>query len=202
MTSYNRVPRASRLAYSSAVYAALTKASALALDMPWSSIDLSTLARLGSRSAARSIYGGFVEWIKGARSDGDDSYAVPLTPLDYWDLSIVIVVVGHGAKSVSSREGMKRVVDTFLFYAGWLATVEADLNAVRAAILLRDFSTLGQISEANAFKMHTTALGATPPFIYWTGTTLDVTQSIQRWRMQGLEAYATIDVGAHVAVLC
>ncbi len=53
------------LASSASAYAALALAGngkALGLDL--SSKDLSRLARRGSGSACRSIYGGFVEWQK------------------------------------------------------------------------------------------------------------------------------------------
>ncbi|MDA8204462.1 MAG: diphosphomevalonate decarboxylase [Thermaerobacter sp.] len=200
--SVNSVPVASGLASSSAAYAALAKAAALALGMPWSSAELSRLARRGSGSASRSIYGGFVEWLKGSRDDGSDSYAVPLAPPDYWDLVMVIARVDEGKKAISSRDGMRRVVETSLFYAGWLATVDSDLETVREAIGRRDFSALGKTAEMNALKMHATALGADPPFIYWSGATVEVIRRIQRLREEGIEAYVTIDAGPHAAVLC
>ena len=41
-----------------------------------SDVDLSVIARQGSGSASRSVYGGFVSWEKGEREDGKDSIAV------------------------------------------------------------------------------------------------------------------------------
>src|SRR5206468_3449334 len=72
------VPRGVGLASSAAAFAALalaaSRAAGLALDPP----ALSALARRGSGSAARSIFGGFVEWRRGERADGRDSVAEPL----------------------------------------------------------------------------------------------------------------------------
>src|SRR5699024_12602146 len=79
----------------------------------------SRIARQGSGSACRSIYGGFVEWQKGEREDGTDSYAVPIAPQNHWDLRIAAVVLTAKEKDVSSRVGMKRTVDTSVFYDGW-----------------------------------------------------------------------------------
>ncbi len=200
--SENHVPTGAGLASSSAAYAALAMAATRALGLNLSPTDLSKLARQGSGSASRSVYGGFVEWLKGNREDGEDSYAVPLAPPDYWDIRMVMAIVDSGPKSVSSRDGMRSVVETSPFYAGWQATVESDLAAVRNAILRRDFAVLGQVAEANAFKMHATTMGAVPPFTYWSGTTIEVIRRVQQMRGEGVPAYVTIDAGPHVVVLC
>ena len=63
--SDNFVPTAAGLASSASAYAALAAACNQALDMQLSDKDLSRLARIGSGSASRSIYGGFAEWEKG-----------------------------------------------------------------------------------------------------------------------------------------
>ena len=63
--SDNFVPTAAGLASSASAYAALAAACNQALDLQLSDKDLSRLARIGSGSASRSIYGGFAEWEKG-----------------------------------------------------------------------------------------------------------------------------------------
>jgi diphosphomevalonate decarboxylase len=40
--------------------------------------EFTAIARQGSGSASRSMYGGFVKWIKGERPDGSDSIAVQI----------------------------------------------------------------------------------------------------------------------------
>ena len=92
-----------------------------------------SIARQGSGSASRSVYGGFVEWQKGEKDDGSDSYAVPILPPEAWDLSILSVVLNTKRKKISSREGMRRTVATSCFYDGWLKTVEKDLAEAKEA---------------------------------------------------------------------
>ena len=196
------MPMAAGLASSSAAFAALTKAFALSLRLPWSLPELSRLARLGSGSASRSIHGGFVEWLRGNREDGQDSYAVPLGTMDSWSsLAFVVVQVESGPKAVSSRDGMQRVVETSPLYQGWLASISEDLTRVRQAIHQRNLSQLGLVAESNALKMHATGLAAVPPLLYWTGATVSVIRRVQALREEGLKAYVTIDAGPHPVVL-
>lgn len=202
VVSNGNVPLASGLSSSSSAYAALALASTQALGLYLSGRELSLLARRGSGSATRSIYGGLVEWMKGEREDGKDSYALPLSSAKSWDLAMVVAIAGNSPKRVSSREGMKRAVMTSVFYRSWLDTVTSDLNAARKAIFRRDFTTLGCITEASSYKMHGTTMGSHPAFTYWQAPTVEVIHQVESLRDKGIECYASIDAGAHVGVLC
>ncbi len=204
--STNHVPIASGYASSASAYAALAGAAlSAALDTSIQELDrqwVSQIARQGSGSACRSVYGGFVEWQVGNREDGLDSYAVPLLEKDKWPLAVVSVSVNRDKKNISSREGMERTVETSPFYEGWLSTVQDDLYRVREAIMRRDFTELGEVLEHNGMKMHATMLGANPPIIYWKGKTLEVIECVQKMRGAGVEAYATTDAGPNVKIIC
>lgn len=200
--SLNEVPTAAGFASSASGFAALAAASTKALGFDISNEGLSILARQGSGSASRSIYGGYAEWHKGVRQDGTDSFATQIMPESFWDLSVLSVMVEANQKKVLSREGMRRTVETSPFYAGWLDSLETDLTSVREAIHTKDFERLGTVLERNAMKMHATTLGAQPPFLYWTGATIDVMQAVQELRENGILAYFTIDAGPNVKVIC
>lgn len=200
--SINNVPTAAGFASSASGFAALTAAATKALGLNLDSNTLSRLARQGSGSACRSIHGGFVEWQKGEKEDGTDSFAKPIISEKEWDLSILSVLLTSEPKMITSREGMKRTVETSPFYSGWLAGVEQDFRTAKEAIRTRDFEKLGCVVEANALKMHATTLGANPPFTYWNSATIDVIQEVQHLRSLGLQAYFTIDAGPNVKVLC
>lgn len=202
IVSTNYVPTAAGFASSASGFAALSGAAVKALKMDISIEKLSTIARRGSGSALRSIYGGFVQWDMGVRDDGEDSVAVQLLGEKEWKITILSVIVDTLTKKVSSREGMKRTVDTSPFYKGWLETVEEDIIEAREAIGKKDFYRLGEVMEANAFKMHATMFGAKPPVIYFNHGTMEVIHCIHELRSQGLGAYVTIDAGANVKVLC
>ena len=109
--SQNFVPTAAGLASSASAYAALAAACNEALQLELSDKDLSRLARRGSGSASRSIFGGFAEWEKG--HDDETSYAHPIDA-DHWEdeLSMIFVVINNQSKKVSSRSGMSLTRDT------------------------------------------------------------------------------------------
>lgn len=199
--STNHVPTAAGFASSASGFAALAAAATKALGMEISDQDLSRLTRQGSGSACRSIYGGFVEWLQGNEEDGSDSYAVPIKPANYWDIRIAAVVLSKTAKKVSSREGMKRTVETSPFYSGWVDNIPTDLEEIKSGIDSQDFEKVGSVAESNCLKMHATTLGANPPFTYWHDTTLSVMQEVQAMRTRGIPAYFTIDAGPNVKVL-
>lgn len=199
--SENMVPTAAGLASSASGFAALAAASTKALGLDLSIEELSKLTRRGSGSACRSVYGGFVEWQKGELEDGSDSFAVQVAPANYWDVRMAAVVLDTRMKKVSSREGMKRTVDTSVFYKGWLDSLQVDLDGIKDGIREQNFEKVGSIAEANCLKMHATTLGASPPFTYWHDTTLSVIETVQMMRDSGISAYFTIDAGPNVKVL-
>ncbi|MFB6467792.1 diphosphomevalonate decarboxylase [Cytobacillus sp. Hz8] len=202
VTSTNHVLTAAGLASSASGFAALAAAATKALQLDLDKKELSKIARQGSGSACRSIFGGFVEWQKGEQADGEDSFAKPILSEQDWKISILSVIVASGEKEISSREGMRRTVETSHFYLNWLDTVDEDINIAKIAIAQRDFNMLGTVVEANALKMHATTLGANPPFMYWQSGTLEVISEVQRLRETGIPVFFTIDAGPNVKVLC
>jgi len=202
VASINHLPTSAGLASSASGFAALTLAGAKALELSATTGTLSALARRGSGSAARSLWGGFVRLDRGERSDGGDCIARPLFPASHWDIRLLIVHTARGPKSVGSTAGMEESRATSPYYASWVATSEADLSVAEAAIAARDLTKVGQVMEQSMFKMHACMLATRPPIIYWNGVTLEVIRALWEAREAGLEAYATSDAGPHVKVLC
>jgi diphosphomevalonate decarboxylase len=129
VTSANNFPTGAGLASSASGFAALVTAAAGALGLKLAPRDLSVLARRGSGSAARSVFGGFVEMHAGRAPDGADSFAEPLLRADEWPLEVAIAITAKGEKEVGSRSGMERSADSSPYYAAWVATQSDDLRA-------------------------------------------------------------------------
>ncbi len=198
--SQNFVPTAAGLASSASGLAALAGACNTALKLVLDDLSLSRFARRGSGSACRSIFGGFVEWEKG--HDDLSSYAKPV-PSDSFedDLAMVFILINDQKKEVSSRNGMRRTVETSSFYQGWLDSVEGDLYQLKQAIKTKDFQLLGETMERNGLKMHGTTLAAQPPFTYWSPDSLKAMDAVRQLRKQGIPCYFTMDAGPNVKVL-
>jgi diphosphomevalonate decarboxylase len=199
--SENNFPTGAGLASSASGFAALALAATAAAGLERSRPELSKLARQGSGSACRSLYGGFAEWQRGVAADGADSYAIPLVEKPDWDLCMAVLVLNDLPKALSSGDGMALTVKTSPLYPAWLASIDEDLAQMRQAIASRNFSALGELMEHNALKMHATALASRPAVIYWMPLTLELLARIRALRQSGLECYATIDAGPNLKVL-
>lgn len=200
--SANDFPTAAGLASSASAFAALALAATEALGHTRTRAELSALARRGSGSACRSLWGGFVRWDRGTRADGADSCGHPVAGPDHWDLRMVVAIVSDGPKPTASTAGMLHTARTSPLYAGWVASAEATLAEAQAAVLDRDLERLGRAMEQSTFTMHATMHTSDPPLIYWLPATLAVVHAVQALRRGGVGAWATMDAGPQVKVLC
>jgi diphosphomevalonate decarboxylase len=159
---------------------------------------------MGSGSAARSIFGGFVLLHRGDRDDGADCFAEPLdaSGAAAWDVRMVLGVVGEQPKDTLSTDGMAHTAATSPYYAAWTASQPADLAAAQQAVARRDLESLGEIAERSCLAMHASALAARPGVLYWRGATVDGFHAIRALRRAGAPCWFTNDAGPHVKELC
>jgi diphosphomevalonate decarboxylase len=203
VVSANSFPTGAGLASSASAFAALAVAGAAAAGLDLDDTALSRLARQGSGSACRSLWGGFVTWRRGERPDGADSHGVPLLAPEDWDVAMVVAVVSTDKKAVGSTEGMERARTTSPLYATWVAQAEGDVAAAEAAVAARDLPALGRIMEASTYKMHATMTTSDPPLLYWQPGSVACLHAVWALREQdGVGAWTTMDAGPQVKVLC
>ncbi|MGB6500685.1 MAG: diphosphomevalonate decarboxylase [Thermoplasmata archaeon] len=202
--SENNFPTASGLASSASGFAALAGAASAAAGLRLSDRALSQLARFGSGSASRSIFGGFVEWRAGARSDGADCYARPLYPPEHWPelLDVVAFVKDAPRKEVRSAIAMQSTVRTSPGYARRLAELPARLARMRAAIGRRDPAILFPLVMEECDSFREVCETTMPSLDYLTGTSRAVlaeVNGLNRSAGRPIAAY-THDAGAHVHI--
>ncbi len=195
--SRNMFPTAAGLASSASAFAALAVGVARALGLSATPAELSALARQGSGSAARSIFGGFVRMHAGRAADGTDAVAEPLADIEL-PLHAVIAVAAAGPKSIGSTDGMELTRDTSPFYDAWIAQVDVDLAACQDALRSRDLERLATIVEGNCLAMHANAMAARPGIIYFRPATLWAIERVRELRRTGVPVFFTIDAGPHV----
>lgn len=179
--SENNFPTAAGLASSAAGYACFvyTLASLYGLKNE----ELTGIARLGSGSACRSIYGGFVQWQKGEKHDGTDSIAIQIAPASHWpEMHVLILVVSDERKKVGSTVGMRLAIETseLLKYRRDVC-VPRHVEAITRAILERDFPTFGEITIKESNQFHAICLDTYPPCVYMNEQSHSIARFIHKY---------------------
>ena len=198
ITSESNFPIAAGLASSASSFAALVVAADAAVGNEPGRDRLASLAGQASGSAARSIYGGFVE----LANEGDDIALSTLCSPEDWPLSVVVAITATGPKAVGSTEAMEASRRTSPFYTRWVEQQQADLDEARDAIAARDFSRLAAVAEHNCLKMHSVMWASRPPMVYWNATTLDCMDAVRQMQASGVPVFFTIDAGPQLKAVC
>lgn len=196
----NTIPTAAGLASSASGFAALMLAINEFYGFNLTPNVVSAFARMGSGSASRSIFEGFVEWHKGERDDGMDSHAEPLN-ISWPDFRIALLKVGTGQKKVDSRAGMQRTVESAPLYQSWPQQAFDDLQQLKHALHEKNFEQLGQVAEQNALSMHATMIASWPPLLYWLPQSVSAMHTVWELRASGVPIYLTVDAGPNLKLL-
>lgn len=198
VVSESNFPIAAGLASSASAFAALVVAADAAAGAGHRREQLASLAGLASGSAARSIYGGFVE----LANQGDHIVLSTRCAAADWPLTVVVAITAPGPKAVGSTQAMETSRSTSPFYARWVAQQPADLDAARAAIGARDFARLAAVAEHNCLKMHSVMWASRPPMVYWNATTLECMEAVRDLQARGIPVFFTIDAGPQLKAVC
>jgi diphosphomevalonate decarboxylase len=201
VVSSNRFPTAAGLASSASGFAALALAASRAAGLDLSETELSRMARRASASAARSIFGGFSE-LPAGKPGNDRLAAKSIASASHWDVRIVVALATKERKSVGSTEGMERSRRTSPYYDAWIAVAPKLAGVVRRAIRARDLERLGRAMEQSTLAFHACAIASDPGIVYWRPTTIALLDAVRTLRDAGVSAWATMDAGPHVKVLC
>jgi len=201
VTSSNHFPTAAGLASSASGFAALAAAATRAAGLELDSEALSVLARRSSASAARSIFGGFVE-LPAGQPGQRCSAARQIAPELHWDVRLIVALTAKGAKSVSSTDAMERSRKTSPYYQAWVEHAPRWAVTIKHAIRDRDLVALGTAMEHSTFSFHSCAMTSEPTILYWNPATVAVLRTVTGLRERGVSAWSTMDAGPHVKVLC
>ena len=200
VTTRTSFPIGSGLAGSAASASALAEAFAGLIDKSGDTRLKSILARKGSGSASRSVFGGFVIWQKG--SSDESSYSKQLFDENHWDLRNVIAMVSSSPKKIRSIEGMKLSKKTCPehFYSDFVNIANHHINKITKALLARDIATLGALYEKENYLFRQVCLKTTPSLDYWTKVTENILDKVANLRNDGIPAYAGTDAGPNVHI--
>lgn len=205
VASYNNFPTAAGLASSAAGLACLVFSLAKLMNVQEDNGRLSAIARQGSGSACRSLFGGFVKWVMGKEENGSDSTAVPLVDEKHWDeLVIIIAVVCSRQKETSSTSGMRDTVETSaLIEHRAKVVVPKRIIQMEEAIQNRDFPTFAQLTCSDSNQFHAVCMDTSPPIFYMNDTSHRVIGCVEKWnRSEGTPQVAyTFDAGPNAVLI-
>ncbi|KAL1518145.1 hypothetical protein ABEB36_001815 [Hypothenemus hampei] len=199
--SENNFPTAAGLASSAAGYACLVYALAKLYGIEG---EISDIARQGSGSACRSIYGGWVQWHKGSSPLGLDSIAQQLFPANHWpEMRILILVVNDTRKKYSSTIAMKRSVDTStLIHHRANRVVPERIQTLSRAIAEKDFATFAEIAMKDSNQLHAICLDTFPPCVYMNDVSHAIVSVVHAFNeyKNDIKAAYTCDAGSNVCI--
>ncbi|WMV23330.1 hypothetical protein MTR67_016715 [Solanum verrucosum] len=206
VASYNNFPTAAGLASSAAGFACLVYSLAKLMNVQEDNGKLSAIARQGSGSACRSLYGGFVKWVMGKEQNGSDSIAVPLVDEKHWDeLVIIIAVVCSRQKETSSTSGMRETVETSaLIEHRAKEVVPKRIIQMEEAIQKCDFATFTHLTCADSNQFHAVCLDTSPPIFYMNAHLIGkIISCVEKWnRSEGTPQVAyTFDAGPNAVLI-
>jgi diphosphomevalonate decarboxylase len=176
--------------------------------LPASPSALSLIARQGSGSACRSLFGGFVAWEEGSLPDGTDSFAVQIVPREYWpQMHALICVVSDDKKGTSSTSGMQRTVETSTLLAHRIShVVPARMRTITKAIRERDFDTFARVTTQDSNQFHAVALDTDPPIFYMNDVSRAIINIVVEYNRVAvaqngkLKAAYTFDAGPNAVI--
>ncbi|RKX72151.1 MAG: diphosphomevalonate decarboxylase, partial [Spirochaetes bacterium] len=190
-------PSAAGLASSSSGFAALACACNVAAEADLTREELSALARIGSASAARSLYGGFTSLGEGRK------HAKQLFNENWWpEFRIIILELEKEPKEISSRQAMEQTRLTSPYYNAWVKDSVDLMSEAEAALRDKNLEILGPIIRKSYLRMFATMFAADPPVIYWKPVSLGVIRLCEKMRSEGISVWETMDAGPQVKLFC
>ncbi|XP_029354538.1 diphosphomevalonate decarboxylase isoform X2 [Echeneis naucrates] len=199
--SVNNFPTAAGLASSAAGFACLVYTLARVFGVEG---ELSGIARQGSGSACRSMYGGFVQWIMGKKDDGKDSLAQQVATETHWpELRILVLVASAERKPIGSTSGMQTSVQTScLLQHRAESIVTGRMADMIEAVRKRDFTAFAELTMKDSNQFHATCLDTYPPIFYLSSVSQQVISLVHRYNRHYEEtrvAY-TFDAGPNAVI--
>ena len=202
IASTNSFPTGAGIASSASGFAALAFALNETFQLNYSPKELSILARIGSGSASRSVFGGFVLWNRGLNDSGEDSYAEQIKSESFWpELRDLIVIVESRQKKVSSAEGMQRTVQTAPNYLKKASEAEVRVRSVKDFLLEKNFEGLADEIMTDSDRLHNLIAHSTPKFSYLTRTSEEIIDAIREFNVSKTKAAYTFDAGSNAHII-
>ncbi|MBT3235753.1 MAG: diphosphomevalonate decarboxylase [Bdellovibrionales bacterium] len=161
----------------------------------------SYLARLGSGSASRSVYGGIVSW--GGEEQHDNLFATPVEGVDptFATMCDAILIVSSKQKSLSSTQG-HYLMERHPFAPARYQQANHNCQQLMLAMKDGDWSIFGRIVEQEAMTLHSLLMSSESGHLLIKPQTLELIDKIRSFRVEsGRHLYFTLDAGPNLHLL-
>ncbi len=207
--STNTFPHSSGIASSASSYSALAILLAQIHQQitgeKLSNNIISNMARLGSGSACRSVYGGWNTWGKNTiLKDSSQEYAINLSkeihPV-FQTIQDTILIVSREIKKTSSTAG-HQLMDNHPYKTGRIKQAFDHTAQLYKALTTGNIKTFIEISEAEALSLHALMMSSSPGFTLLTPNSLHIISEIRNFREKHqIPVCFTIDAGPNIHIL-
>ncbi len=164
----------------------------------------SVLARLGSGSASRSVYGPMGVWGEHPDFEGSsDDFAIPYADIHsvFTDFCDTILLVHQGQKTVSSTVG-HNLIDNHPFANQRFAQAQENMSELKQILKSEDLDKFIALVESEALTLHSLMMSSNPYFILMKSNTLKIIEAIwEKRKNDGVKWCFTLDAGANVHFL-
>lgn len=211
INSYNTFPHSSGIASSASFMSALALCLCSLEKFSQNIFDntfyqkASFMARLGSGSASRSVYGEYAFWGKNSGISGSsDEYAVSFTnhiPEKLQTIYDAIIIINSAPKKISSSQGHQLMQNHF-YKENRLQQANTNIFRLIDAISSNNWSSMTEVIENEALSLHALMLSSCPGYILLQQQTIDTIDAIRKFRDDsGAQVCFTLDAGPNVHVL-
>lgn len=207
--SQNTFPHSSGIASSASSYAAL----ALCLGKIHQQItgvvltceEISNLARLGSGSACRSVFGGWNTWGEFAHEKSSNLHALHLLHAhihpSFADIQDTILIVSKDKKEVSSTAG-HQLMANHPYKNGRIQQANKHLITLIEVLKNGDWNGFIEVAESEALSLHALMMSSNPSYTLLLPNSIKIVQLIREFREQNkIPVCFTIDAGPNIHVL-
>ncbi|WP_075589689.1 diphosphomevalonate decarboxylase [Labilibacter marinus] len=208
INSENTFPHSSGIASSASSYSALALCLAkVHFQITGEELGINTvsnIARLGSGSACRSVYGGWNTWGTSSLPNSDDEYAINIDDQvhdDFKNIQDSILIVSSDKKSISSTVG-HQLMKNHPYQAGRIEQAKQNTNALLDVLKKGNWAKFIEITESEALSLHGLMMSSTPGYTLLHPNSLKIVQLIREFREQkNVNICFTIDAGPNIHVL-
>jgi len=168
--------------------------------------NTSNIARLGSGSACRSVYGGFALWgYTPAYEGSSDQYAVGIAPQDihpvFGNLQDAILIADDSEKAVSSSSG-HALMQNHPYREARIEQAGKNLRNLLHALKTGEETLFAEIVENEALTLHGLMMTSNPGFALMKPATLAMIEKIRDFRQStGTNVCFTLDAGPNIHLI-